>query len=1366
MSYNSLALFLLVLCLVSVAFAADKPMLMLGDFENPADLQKWEAGDSGNVELSLAPRIVTDTNMMLKFVAKGGAYPGFSMVKPPKDWSQYEVLSIVVWSSSAIPFAVRVDDEESKGYATRYNKEMNIAEGRSLIQIPLADVKKSIDLKRIRNVIFFLSSPPPGLTIYFDNILLGPPQTDTVDFIPYKDRYDLLPQMDVVTPHIPLARNLAGGPLKAFFITGVGEGREAVEMMQRMDYEVSSLTWDRNWDVNTWGHGNFYGMRGHIQDFNLMARYLASSMQGPETFEVMVMFTPIGWNRFGLGAREAILKRVKDGGVGLVMVMPYPGEEKKPWPDDLREVCALIDVESDFMPSHGYMKWNYGARTSKPWQVVKQHPILDGVPLEALPAGSVNIEKYNVAPDAEVILQTTDGFPVMAVRQVGKGRVVTFATRADSLTPNFDMNKAPRDYRFWEVWYDLINRSAYWAAGRSFDKTGQPVALGLEGPNKDNCLFAEQWKNAAGKVTAWKMSFAPAKEKISIPVTVTGTVNRGEPIDVAFSAPPVQNAAGLKYTALLQENCSGRLRTLLKKDFDANKMNFQFPTDKVSQYSVTITVETEMNGAKINGSAVCVVVPDAAWDDYEVAVWSGGGLAFLNNVEEQRMRDFGVTAASSSAFNEGEMRQLLMAGFRMNFLGFARGLHTKTLPEREWNASKDKKYLVRDPSLSDPQFLNSERSRIEPSAVLAAKYKPVQLIAADETSLTSYTKDYDFDWHPSNIASFRKYLADKFVSIDNMNTALGTDAASFDAVEPPTGEETKSSGKFGLFNEWRSFNDDVWAATFQFYRDIYKERYSQARLSVSGTQSSAVFNGIDWAKLMQSLDAVCDYGGRFQLLMRASFNPSYKSNPWGGYGRSGKAVDNQVWTNLLQNGAGMSLFWWYSLKNPDLTFSISGRDYQRVFAEIRSGIGRQIMVSKTHYDPIAVLWSTTSQRAAWLKNAFNEFLNSEAAVVNSLHEAGFRPYFVTDKAIADGELKKRAAKIVILPMSLSIGEGGKKGGLALLPALKQFMNDGGTVIATHKPEFDEFLMSSTAAVGLTEAAGATGEAILRKVSSAGIRPAVSAVLPNGTKLPNLSIYMHRLEAPAPAYIVTPVRAPIGFKDVLGADGVIHSVPDTSGGNEIETVVVDLTTFNPSNCFDIRKGRKLAVEDGKVKVEVPAGEGVPIAVLPYQVTALNASVSKDADRINVQWQLRGADKFGKHVMRVEVVDASTGKPDPVFSRNVDTASDGRGSISIPLALEDTSRKLTVQLKDVLTGTTWNKGGPGITEADKPVPETPSTTPAPKQAAGTTATPAQPVSAPPASKGPSANTIAVFAAAAIVFIALIILISRKPKTKHGR
>ena len=180
-------------------------------------------------------------------------------------------------------------------------------------------------LDDIKALIFFTSYPPAGLTLYLDDIILGKKLSEQVSFIPYSERKDLQPTLRVVTPHLPFAKGIAGGPLKTFCLTSVLYGRETSEMMQRADMTVSQLTWDRSFGNNTWGFGDFYGQRGHMFDNVLMGRYIASSMQGPETFDSIYLSTPQCWELFPLGAREAIVKRVSEKGEGLVFVNPFPG---------------------------------------------------------------------------------------------------------------------------------------------------------------------------------------------------------------------------------------------------------------------------------------------------------------------------------------------------------------------------------------------------------------------------------------------------------------------------------------------------------------------------------------------------------------------------------------------------------------------------------------------------------------------------------------------------------------------------------------------------------------------------------------------------------------------------------------------------------------------------------------------------------------------------------------------------------------------------------------------------------------------------------------------------------------------------------
>src|SRR5947207_4849123 len=80
---------------------------------------------------------------------------------------------------------------------------------------------------------------------------------------------DITYSTEVVTPHVKWATSLPGGPIKSFFIPPVQYGRDMVELMQRLSLQPTTVTIDRNWDINCWGIGDYYGheYRGDRDDF-------------------------------------------------------------------------------------------------------------------------------------------------------------------------------------------------------------------------------------------------------------------------------------------------------------------------------------------------------------------------------------------------------------------------------------------------------------------------------------------------------------------------------------------------------------------------------------------------------------------------------------------------------------------------------------------------------------------------------------------------------------------------------------------------------------------------------------------------------------------------------------------------------------------------------------------------------------------------------------------------------------------------------------------------------------------------------------------------------------------------------------------
>ncbi len=1263
----------------------------LASFADADALRHFE-WDRDDLDLSVGPRSVTEQGSVLKMVVRRGEYPNLALRRKevPRDWSAYEALSFTVWSTGERELAVRVDDAKSAGYASRYNGGARLVAGRTRVQIPIATIAKSIDVRAVTALVLFLDHPPAGVTLWFDDLRLGRMEADQVPFIPYAERLDRQPTLAVATPHLPFARGLAGGPLKAFAIAGVRTGREVVELMERIDLDPRVLSWDREWGENTWGFGDAYGQRGHGLDCALMQRYLASTLCGPEHFEVLLLSTPMGWNRFGLAARQALLARVRDRGEGLVLLMPFPGDRDQPWPDDLRALSALIDGASDWADDGGGMHVpKEGREFGGRWVAQGAHPLTAGVPLDALPTGEMETQRCTPAPGAQVLISLANGTPVLAVRQVGKGRVVTIAARTASLTPHMAVPDGFAErppYRYWEAWYALLARAAAWAGDRPLARQGAAQVAAVAGADADPWYTVRQWKDAHGAVTDWELGFAdPDPAFLRIKVQAPATVAAGAPIALTFTAPG--GARDATWTALLGEPGDGRWRTLGTLPVDAATGGVTVPTTRVRAGVAQVRVQARRAGRLIGeGLAEVVVTPSSAWDDYETLTWCERGLPFLGDLEMARMRDFGLSSNTAGGDDPGEWRRLLRNGMRLHPVGFANGLHVEDLESRmrDWRERKDRSALIRHPSFSDPDFAAAERARVQKLATAMAPYAPLSLITSDETSLTSYTTEFDLDEHPANVAAFRAGLEKRFGTIAALNAAFATTFAGFDQVAPQTGQEAKDSGHFGLWNAWRDHNDTAWAGVFRLYADAVRAGYPAARLSVSGTQEQAVFNGIDWAKLSPELGAVCGYGGRYQELQRLCWGgPELRATPWCGYGRSGPSVAHQVWSNLLAGGDGTALFWWPSLHDPDWTFCQSGRDYQVVLAELSAGLGRQYMLATRRFSPVAVLWSAASQRAAWARGRFEEFKQAETMVMEALYAAGADPFLISDAEIAAGALAKRGVRVLALPMSVAIGRGEVAGGSAVLPAVQGLLDRGGLVLATDEPELDEFLrpapLPPTFAQRLTRFAAVKG-ALGAALAKAGAPPYAPL-----TATPGTTAVLHDLPAPAgasPVRLLTLLRAPVGSHEVIGADGVGHVERDAGAGPEVETVKVDLSGFGAVTCIDCRSGAVVKQDGRVISVPLHAGEGHPLALCAAADAGFEATAKVVAGDLQVAWQLRGGSVFVPHVAHVEVSGA-----DGVLrhlTRNVTTGSDGRGAYALPLADEEDGA-LRVRVRDVVSGT---------------------------------------------------------------------------------
>jgi len=349
---------------------------------------------------------------------------------------------------------------------------------------------------------------------------------------------DITYSKEVVTPHIAWATRLPQGPLKSFFIPSIQYGRDMVELMQRIELDPTTDSIDRNWDINCWGIGDYYGheYRGDRDDFQTVYGYVEEDLTGNTKYEVMLIPGINGWSRMTRATRDAILRRVQDG-AGLVLLHPFVGDVKgHPFKGDepegdqrIWDISPLVGVPDDTVNERGYPEINRDAVTKGKWELDQPHFITEGLPLELLPEGIAGGSFYQYKPRGDVLIKSGAN-PILAVKNYGKGRVVAMAYVEEGFTPqsiNPTENKIYWDY--WEYQYSLLARSLLWASGReipvrikSLDAGDAGLKLSLSSSNEQSVQIEVTGKNEFGQAlgsTRVDKLLRPGSNSIDIPAS-------------------------------------------------------------------------------------------------------------------------------------------------------------------------------------------------------------------------------------------------------------------------------------------------------------------------------------------------------------------------------------------------------------------------------------------------------------------------------------------------------------------------------------------------------------------------------------------------------------------------------------------------------------------------------------------------------------------------------------------------------------------------------------------------------------------------------------------------------------------------------
>jgi hypothetical protein len=354
---------------------------------------------------------------------------------------------------------------------------------------------------------------------------------------------DITYSKEVVTPHVPWATKLPGGPIKGFFIPSIQYGRDMVELMQRIELDPTTDSVDSNWDINCWGIGDFYGheFRGDRDDFQTVHSYVEKDLAGSAQYEVMLIPGMNGWSRMTRATRDAILRRVQNG-AGLILLHPFVGDVKgHPFKGDepvgdqrIWEVSPLVGVADNTLNERGYPEVNSDAVTKGKWELGQQHFITQGVPLDLLPEGTIGGSFYKYKSQDEVLIKS-GASPILAVKNYGKGRVVAMAYVEEGFTPpSINPHESKIYWDYWEYQYSLLARSILWASGRqtpvqiqSLTANDRELKLSLSSPQSLAVTIEVNGKSEFGQSlgsTRTEKTLSAGESTISIPASTLASV--------------------------------------------------------------------------------------------------------------------------------------------------------------------------------------------------------------------------------------------------------------------------------------------------------------------------------------------------------------------------------------------------------------------------------------------------------------------------------------------------------------------------------------------------------------------------------------------------------------------------------------------------------------------------------------------------------------------------------------------------------------------------------------------------------------------------------------------------------------------------
>jgi hypothetical protein len=811
-------------------------------------------------------------------------------------------------------------------------------------------------------------------------------------------------------------------------------------------------------------------------------------------------------------------------------------------------------------------------------------------------------------------------------------------------------------------------------------------------------------------------------------------VERNQPIEVVYRFE--QPATGSGFLDVDWNDVDGRLVEQRRIPFelaDAPQVGFSLDARRAVTMKNLLTVDLSLDGVDQLGNrfhrehretgSFIASPSDIPWWDYQIIMWQvhdRAGYAALKRL--------GVTAGmlpihqASHNFVPRSIEPLLDADLRFYLENIATDFYSSyhkwsgdrpvnwrflAAKQRYWENPLDLAAVIREPSLSDRDWLEEVSDRLIRNVRGLQPYRPLFYNLGDEPGIADLAAFWDFDFSEASLTGMRGWLQERYGSLDALNQEWDSYFSRWEEVMPMTTREAlqRSDGNFAAWSDFKEWMDVAFARAIERGTAAVHAADPEAIAAIEGAQIPG-WGGYDYSRLAASVDAMEIYDFGDNVGIARSFNPKLiMLLTTGGHG---PYENHRLWRETLRGFRGLIL-WDEKNEFVDNNGQVGewGRKAAPYFAEMRGGLGALLINSRRHIDPIAVLYSPASMRVQWLldrKTTGEDWTRRSASAeyqgdairtatrdfARLVEHRGLQHRFLSSADVGRGELRRGDYRILMLPHTIALSAAEAK-------EIRDFVERGGVALAEGEPGlFDEHgrrlarPLLSEVFPGLvtrstTSFAFGKGKAIYLPLSDhrgrRGRQPAAEILDAAGVR-PSFPLLR------ADGSVADDVETKIFDNGAVTIVALQRDFPGTqeAGPGSIPSGSEEVALALPRQFFvyDLRKGRLVGSTD-RVPVALAPVEPVLLALSEKPLAPLSVSGPRATRRgANAEISAFSSSPAAFDVIHLDAVDPE-GNTVAHYSGNL-LVTGARTTKLVPFAVNDKPGVWKICVKDLLGGAT--------------------------------------------------------------------------------